>query len=120
MIYRKPSTRPRKLLLRVAAPAGVAAVLGTAAACSSASTSEFSQSGDAAADHVFAGSQAAEGSPCADGCGFLPNPEDASDHDVFVGGGVTGVVAYPEDASDAHPEDVVITGVVVHPDAGDE
>ncbi len=59
---------------------------------------------------------------------------DASDSDVFVGGGVVGIGPAPDDAaSDAHvitgvvvnpgdasDQDVQVHGVVVHPDASDE
>ncbi len=97
MMYRKPSSRPRKLLLRIAAPAGVAAMLGTAAACSSNSTEPAT---DAAADHVFLGSVAGEAGGGSlpyeggGGGGIVANPD--ADTDVFVGGGITGVMVMPE------------------------
>jgi hypothetical protein len=128
MIYRKPSSQPRKLLLRVAAPAGVVAVFGTAAACSSpARISGFvvTPPEDAATDRGVVGDEAVTMGFVCDPCGVASNPPDSSadaGSDVWVGGGVTGLGPYPGDGGDAESDSsTIVTGVVVHPgDAGDQ
>jgi hypothetical protein len=124
MIYRKTPTRRPTLLLKISVPIGATALALATIDCSS--------SGE--------GSTTCTEACCEEPCGVVASPSDASsdatNSDVFVGGGVTGILPYYPDAGDSstmvtgvvvHPEDAgdasedsMVNGVVVRPDAGDQ
>jgi hypothetical protein len=106
MIYRKTPTHRPKLLLRISVPVGAAALALATIDCSAGSLGSTVACTEAC---------------CEEPCGVVAHPSDASsdatNSDVFVGGGVTGVLPYYPDAGDSS---TMVTGVVVHPeDAGD-
>jgi hypothetical protein len=135
MIYRKAPARPPRLLLRIVGSASAAALVG-APACGANSGSMGSvacppdangtegcpvngvapnQPSDANADGY--GAQISGVAPYQPDAGYTqvtgvaPYQPDASYDDVTV---INGLVASPHDASD----DVLILGLIVHPDGG--
>lgn len=121
MIYRKPVARPARLLLRIVATAGAAAV---GIACSG---EVLDQHSDPACNEGICGSIAAVpqdagvggGFTCGDAglCGTIAVPEDAGDDassavGLVCGGdaGLCGSIAVPDDAGD---EDAAMGGGMV-------
>ncbi len=118
MLYRRSPLHPPKLLLRVAASAGLGTLVGMAA-CSSGSSSAYSPEGSAPATPSDASDDGSTIVECLGFCGFVVEPDEAGEPDADAGL-VTDADAGPViDAShdDASMESCnPVCGIVVHPD----
>lgn len=125
MIYRKAPPQPVRLLLRVVGGVGAVGAVAGALACSSTSP-------EATGFLEDAGNDARYGCQSPNGCGIMGAVDsggfmgfvgpDSGEGDVVTeaapGCDGCGLVVNPDASSDASPD--VVTGVVVHPDAGND